>query len=180
MAATPAAARRLIPGGAVVAIAAALAATSVLRAPDIAVWLAIPGAAGVLVAALAMISRRPSIVVAAVLLLGAEYGAALVWRGNAPDFTAPVVGVALLVMAELAMTACDWRERGFLAHGAVETRRWLIIAAIAAGGVAIGSVALAAVGTASPGYAGLAAGGIAAVALIALLGWLIRDALERH
>jgi hypothetical protein len=179
MAATPAPARWVIPAGASIALAAALTVTSALRAPEISVWLAISGGVAVLLAGGAIVWRRPSGITGAVILVGAEYAAALLRSGAGPDPTAPIVGVALLLIAEFGLTACEWREPHLLLAG-VEARRWFTIAATAAGGVAVGTLALEfAQSTATLGVIELAAGAVAAVAMVGLVTRLTRDARLR-
>jgi hypothetical protein len=150
-------------GGAVTTAAYAAAVASRLG-----VALGIVGAVAVAVLVAALALRLPTLIAPALALLGAEYTALVVVRGDTIDVRAPLYGVAFLVVAELAFAALELRagapEPGIVA------RRVATIAAVALGGVVTGSIVLAAAAAPVSGGLGLEAVGIAAalVLLVAL------------
>lgn len=104
-------------------------------------------------------------------LLAAEYAIFLVGRGAPLDAYAPLLGIGLVLVAELSFTACEWRGPHAV-DSTVELRRWsrLALAAAAGGGVGGGALALAA---AVPGsVAGLVIGAAGVVGLVGLAAWL--------
>jgi len=178
MATTPAPARGLTPAAASIAATAVLAAVIALRGTGIAGLLAIPGSAAVLAAGVAVLFRRRAAIVACVLLVALEYGVAILRQGGSPDPAAPLVGAALLVIAELALVAVERHEPHAVLRD-VEIRRWLLLAAAATGGVVVGGIALAlAQSTAPLGFAALVAGAVAVVALMVLVTWTTRRVLR--
>jgi hypothetical protein len=131
--------------------------------------LAMIGAVGVAVLAAALVLRIPALVSPALALLGAEYAALFLVRGDTLDVRAPLYGAAFLVVAELGFTALELRA-GRPEPGLVPRRAAMIVGAAAAG-VIVGLIVLAAAATPLNGGIGLEAVGIAAaVALVAALG----------
>jgi hypothetical protein len=176
MATAPAPARGLIPATASIAATAVLAAVIALRGTGIAGLLAVPGSAAVLAAGVGVMLRRPAAIVACVLLVALEYGVAILRHGGSPDPAAPLVGAALLVVAELALVAVEWHEPHAVVLD-VEIRRWLLVTAAATAGVMVGAIALVlAQSTGSLGFAALVAGAAAVVAIVALMTWVTRRA----
>lgn len=109
------------------------------------------------------------LVTPALALLGAEYAAFFVVRGDTIDVRAPLYGAAFLVVAELAFAALELRagtpEPGLVA------RRAALLVAVAAGGVVTGLIVLAAAAAPLGGGVALEAVGIvAALALFVALG----------
>ena len=150
------------------AIATVLAALPAILGGDrrqVLVALAIAGVGATLVALLGYVSFTGW----AVAALGVEYGILLFGR-PAIDFRAPVVGGALLVLAELIQWQHDWRlasgERG------ERNRRLSDVAMVSLASVAVGSFVLLAGGR-EPGSIAIAAVGlVASVATLALI-WLL-------
>jgi len=158
-------------------LAAALAAVVLARAAAAAEgpwWVAGTGAAGavaLLVIAAAVLTGRAAAVGWGVALLAAAYAIFLVGRRAPLDAAAPLMGVGLVLVAELSFAACEWRGPHD-ATARVELRRWsrLTLAAAAGGAVGGGALALAA---AVPGSVpGLVIGAAGVVALVGVAAWL--------
>ena len=172
------AARPLIPALLAVALSAVLVAAILLRAVAAATAPALDGAAagagiaGLLVIVGAVAAGRSAPVGWGVGLLAAAYAAGLVGRGAQVDVLAPLVGLLLVLIAELSHSACEWRGP-HATDPSVERRRWSPPAphrrrpgALAGGG----ALALAA---AVPGSVpGLVVGAAALVGLVGLAAWL--------
>jgi hypothetical protein len=111
------------------------------------------------------------------VLLAAEYAAALAVRGGADvDAGAPLVGAGLLVLAELAYWSIELRGPGYEERGVV-ARRLGALGVVAFLSVLLGAFVV--VLTAAPLGGGLAwdAVGIAAAAgTLAIVAWLARRA----
>jgi hypothetical protein len=131
--------------------------------------LAMIGVVGVVLLAAALVLRLPALVTAGLALVGAEYAALFVIRGDTLDVRAPLYGAAFLVVAELGFAAIELRA-GTPEPGLVPRRAaWLVGAAAA--GVVVGLVVLAAAAAPFDGGLGLEALGVAAaIVLVAALG----------
>ena len=106
-----------------------------------------------------------------VALLAAAYAACVVGRGAPVDVLAPLVGLLLVLVAELSHTACEWRGP-HATDVSVERRRWARLTLTAAAGAVAGGGALA-LATAVPGSVlGLVVGAAALVGLVGLAAWL--------
>jgi len=104
--ATPGATARWVTAAAVGAlIAAGLAITVVLLTPSSAWPLVAPVLAAPLLVVGGAMLRRPEVGVVAVMLIAFEYGISLVHRAEGVDSAAPLIGLGLLAMAELAHVA---------------------------------------------------------------------------
>ncbi len=129
------------------------------------------GAVGVLVLLAALVLRIPALVAPALVVLGGAYAGLFLVRDETVDVRAPLYGVGLLLVAELAFTALELRagkpEPGLLA------RRAALLAMLALGVVLAGAVVLAAATVPVEGGVALEAVGIvAAVGALLLLGTL--------
>ena len=117
----------------------------------------------------------PGLVLPALVILGGEYAGLFLVRNETVDVRAPLYGVGLLLVAELAFAALELRagkpEPGLLA------RRAALGAALALAGVLAGAVVLAAATVPLEGGVALeAVGVVAAVGALLLLGRLtVRD-----
>jgi hypothetical protein len=110
-----------------------------------------------------------------IALLAAGYAISVLGEGSRLDLTAPVFGALLVVTAELAYTACEWRGPHAV-NRAAEVRRWLRLTGVVALGALIGLGALgltSAWGAGSPAV--LVAGGAAAILLLVLVAVLHRQ-----
>jgi hypothetical protein len=152
-----------------VAGAAGLAAYTALVDPA----LVLSGAAGVALVLLAVTLGRAGLVAPGLVALLLAYATSLVARDSAAlDPVAPVVGGALLVVAELAYWSVELRGKE-PEDRAVVVRRLATLAALTAGAIGLGAAVLAA--TALPAGGGLVwnvvgvAAAVAALALIARL-----------
>ena len=115
--------------------------------------------------------RKPGLVAPALVVLGGEYAGLFLVRNETVDVRAPLYGVGLLLVAELAFAALELRagtpEPGLLA------RRAALVAMLALGGVLAGAVVLAAATVPLEGGVALqAVGVVAAVGALLLLGRL--------
>jgi hypothetical protein len=113
----------------------------------------------------------PGLVGPALVVLGGECAGLFLVRNETVDVRAPLYGVGLLLVAELAFAALELRagkpEPGLLA------RRAALVAVVALGGVLAGTVVLAAANVPVEGGVGLeAVGVVAAVGALLLLGRL--------
>jgi hypothetical protein len=160
---------RLILGIAAVAGAAGLAAYAAVDAARLGVTIGIVGAIGVIVLAVALSLRLTALITPALALLGAEYAALFVVRGDTIDVRAPLYAAGFLVVAELAFATLELRA-GAPEAGLVP-RRAAMLVAIAAGSVITGAVVLAAAAAPLEGGIALEAVGlVAAVVLLVALG----------
>jgi hypothetical protein len=170
---------RLTCGLAATAVAALLAAAplaGVRGAPREALtWLA---AAGVVLAAAAAL-RAPSLLGPALVVLLAEYTAALLARGGRLDPAAPLVGAGLLLYAELAGWAAEARPR-VGDERPVLARRAIVVAASTLAALGLGVlVLLAAAVPAGGGLARLAVGVVAVTGTLALVAVVARPTATR-
>ena len=94
--------------------------------------------------------------------------------GVALDVEAPLVGVGLLLVAELSHTACEWRGPHAV-DASVELRRWARVAAAGAAGAVAGGGALALAATVPGSVPGLLVGAAGVVGLVGLATWLRRS-----
>ena len=160
---------RLILGIAAVTGAAGLAAYAAVDAARLGVTIGIVGAIGVIVLAVALSLRLTALITPALALLGAEYAALFVVRGDTIDVRAPLYAAGFLVVAELAFATLELRA-GAPEAGLVP-RRAAMLVAIAAGSVITGAVVLAAAAAPLEGGIALEAVGlVAAVVLLVALG----------
>jgi len=175
--ATPGATARWVTAAAVGAlIAAGLAITVVLLTPSSAWPLVAPVLAAPLLVVGGAMLRRPEVGVVAVMLIAFEYGISLVHRAEGVDSAAPLIGLGLLAMAELAHVAREWRLPHVLAWRS-EAHRWAWFGAVAAAGVAVGALALAVtVNLPGFGFPALVAGAAAVIALLATVALMTRPA----
>jgi hypothetical protein len=129
------------------AFAAALAyagvfAYSVTREPTFAPLIAPIAAFGALLLVFVLIRRTDDLLGWAILLNGLAYGGATIAHGTHVDEAAPLVGVALLLCAELSTWSLDERwsigaERG------VHAARLSGVAALGVGGLAVSALVVA-------------------------------------
>jgi len=137
------AARALIPALLAVALSAVLVIAILLRtvaaasAPALVDAAAGAGIAGLLVIAGAVATARAAAVGWGVALLAAAYAACVVGHGAPVDVLAPLVGLLLVLVAELSHTACEWRGPHAVDVSA-ERRRWARLALTAAAGTVAG------------------------------------------
>jgi hypothetical protein len=167
----------LIPALAAVVLAAVLAAAGVLHADAnaearvlVAMVVAV-GIAGLLATVVAVAFARPGLVGWGVALLAAEYAAAVIGGGASLDLLAPLVGIGLLLVAELSHTACEWRGPHAI-DASVELRRWARLLAAGAAGAVAGGGALALAAAVPGSVPGLLIGAAGVVGLVGLATWL--------
>ena len=177
MAPSRSAARSLIPALLAVALSAVLVIAILLRAVAVAAVPALVdaavgvGVAGLLVIAGAVATARTAAIGWGVALLAAAYAACVVGRGAPVDVLAPLVGLLLVLVAELSHTACEWRGP-HATDVSVERRRWARLTLTAAGGAVVGGGALALAGAVPGSVPGLVVGAAALVGLVGLAAWL--------
>jgi hypothetical protein len=132
------------------------------------------GGLALVLLAVSLVVRLPSLVAWALGVVGAEYAVALMLRGETIDAYAPIFAVGLLVVGELAYW---WLELHLPAEpGAVRRRvgRIMLLTLVAGG---ISTLVLAASEAATAGGLGLEALGVAAAgAVLALVALLARFA----
>jgi hypothetical protein len=171
------AARALIPALLAVALSAVLVIAILLRAvaaasvPALVDAAAGAGIAGLLVIAGAVATARAAAVGWGVALLAAAYAACVVGHGAPVDVLAPLVGLLLVLVAELSHTACEWRGPHAVDVSA-ERRRWARLALTAAAGTVAGGGALALAAAVPGSVPGLIVGAAALVGLVGLAVWL--------
>jgi hypothetical protein len=129
------------------------------------------GAAAALVLAIALVWRQPGLIPPALVLLGGEFAGLFLVRDHTVDVRAPVYGVGLFLVAELAFMTLELRA-GRAEPGLVP-RRAALLAVIALGGVLAGAVVIAAATVPLEGGVALEALGVAAaVGALLMLGRL--------
>ena len=171
MAAPRPAGRPLIPGLAALALGGGLGAFIALRTVQGTVPVAVIAAAGTLTLAASVGFGRAAGIGWAVALLAAAYAVSLVVSGARVDAAAPLVGLALVLVAELSHTSCEWRG-SHAENNALERRRWARLLGAAAAGAVVGGGALAVASAVQGSVPGLLAGAGAVVGLVALATWL--------
>ena len=131
------------------------------------------GAGGVIALALAIVLRFPGVIPWSVLVVGAAYLAGR--EGKAVvDGWAAVVGVALLVAAELAAWSIEHDAR-IRTQRSLAARRALTLAALVAAALLVNFLLLGTAAVAAPAGVLLAAAGVAAaVAAVAVVLRLVR------
>jgi hypothetical protein len=135
------------------------------------------GIAGLLATVVAVAFAMPGVVGWAVALLAAQYAISVIGGGAALDVEAPLVGVGLLLVAELSYTACEWRGP-HAADASVELRRWARLATAGVGGAVAGAGALALAGAVQGSVPALLIGATGVVGLVGLATWLGRSTGE--
>ena len=128
------------------------------------------GALGLLLVALSLAGRWPSLLPLGLAGVGAAYAVYLSLRSGTIDPRAPVVAAALFAAAELAYWSIE-RQEG-RAERAVLVRRTTFVLAGALGTAILASVLLIVAGGAGGGLALEALGVVAAVALLAVIAFL--------
>lgn len=169
--------RPLIPALTAVVLAAVLAAGGILHADAAAEYpwrvaaVGAVGGVGLLATVVAVAFARPGLVGWAVALLAAQYAIAVIGGGAPVDLLAPLVGLGLLLVAELSHTACEWRGP-HAADATVELRRWARLVAAGAAGTVAGGGALALAGSVPGSVPALLVGAAGVVGLVGLATWL--------
>jgi hypothetical protein len=132
----------------------------------------VPGvaAAGLAVAAVALIGRWPALVPVGVAGVGAGYALFLRLERDTVDPRAPVVAAMLLVAAELAFWSIERRDARV--EAALVVRRILVVAVAALGAALLGSLLLVATAGFSGGLALEAVGVLAAVVVLSIIALL--------
>jgi hypothetical protein len=128
------------------------------------------GAAGVLLVALALAGRWPSLLPLGLVGVGTAYAVYLSLRTGSVDSRAPLIAGALFIAAELGYWSME-RQEG-RADRAVLVRRISFLALGALGTGILGGVLLLVAGGDSGGVALEAAGIVAAVVLLAVIAFL--------
>jgi hypothetical protein len=131
---------------------------------------AFAGALGVALLVAGVLGDWDAVPAWGVSLLATAYGLIVLGEGRGVDLAAPLIGVLLVLIAELAQTACEWRGPHAV-DWSVEGRRWLRLMAVAAAGALIGLAALlatSAIGAVSPLVLVVGSG-----AVVALLGMIV-------
>ncbi|MGA3183097.1 MAG: hypothetical protein ABSE52_00660 [Candidatus Dormibacteria bacterium] len=170
----------LIPALLAVALTAVVAAAGVLHADVdaenrlLVTVIAAVGIAGLLGTIAAVAWSLSDLVGWAVALLAAQYAISVIGGGAALDVEAPLVGVGLLLVAELSYTACEWRGP-HAADASVELRRWARLMAAGAAGAVAGGGALALAGAVPGSVPGLLVGAAGVVGMVGLATWLGRS-----
>ena len=177
MAPSRSAAHPLIPALLAVALTAMLVTTILLRAvagatvPALVDGTAGAGIAGLLVIAVAVATARAAAIGWGLALIAATYAVSVVGRGAPVDGLAPLVGLVLVLVAELSHTACEWRGPHAV-DASVERRRWARLALTAGGGAVAGGGALALAAAVPGSVPGLILGAAALVGLVGIAAWL--------
>ncbi|MGD0834925.1 MAG: hypothetical protein ABSA40_11005 [Candidatus Dormibacteria bacterium] len=182
MAAARPAPRSLTPAVLAVALAVGLAAAAALHGgldgerASVTRAVATLGGIGALTVAVAVAGGWPRAIAGGIALLAAAYAVTVLGDGSRLDLTAPLVGALLVLTAELAHTACEWRGPHAV-NRAAEVGRWLRLTGVVALGAVIGLGALAITSASGAGPpAVLLAGGAAAVLLLIMVTVLHRQA----
>jgi hypothetical protein len=138
------------------------------------------GAAGLVVTALALVGRWPSLLPWGIVGVGAAYAVLISLHGGTVDSNAPFVAAALFAAAELAFWSIE-PHRGS-SERAVLVRQTLFVCVGALGTALVGALLLVAVAETTGGVAYEALGVGAAVVIIAIVAVLTarsRDSVHR-
>jgi hypothetical protein len=175
--------RALIASLAAAVLAGALAAAAILHADAdaenhlLVAAIAAVGVAGLLGIVAALTWSLSDLVGWAVALLAAQYAISVIGGGAALDVEALLVGVGLLLVAELSYAACEWRGPHAV-DASVELRRWARLATAGVGGAVAGAGALALAGAVQGSVPALLIGATGVVGLVGLATWLGRSTGE--
>jgi len=121
---------------------AAVVAYAASRKPPIAIVALALGAMGALMLLAVLVRRIDELLPASLALVGIAYAIEILARGSGVDDGAPLVGVALLLCAELATWSLDERWT-IKAERAVVLARGTALAALALTGLGVGALVLA-------------------------------------
>jgi len=121
---------------------AAVVAYAASRKPPIAIVALALGAMGALMLLAVLVRRIDELLPASLALVGIAYAIEILARGSGVDDGAPLVGVALLLCAELATWSLDERWT-IKAESAVVLARGTALAALALTGLGVGALVLA-------------------------------------
>jgi len=121
---------------------AAVVAYAASRKPPIAIVALALGAMGALMLLAVLVLRIDELLPASLALVGIAYAIEILARGSGVDDGAPLVGVALLLCAELATWSLDERWT-IKAESAVVLARGTALAALALTGLGVGALVLA-------------------------------------
>jgi hypothetical protein len=147
---------------------AAVVAYVATRHPPIAIVAVLLGAVGALMLLFVLVQRVAELLPWSLALVGIAYTIAILARGSVVDEGAPLVGVALLLCAELATWSLDER-RAIAAERAVVVARATALAVLALAGLGVGALVLAlAAAPVGGGLAWTALGAAAAVLVVAI------------
>lgn len=143
------------------------------RLPELVVGI---GAAGLALAAVGLVGSWPSVVAAAIAVVGATYAVELSLGPRTVDRWAPLLAAALFAAAELGFWSIE--PAAARPERAVLVRRLLFLAAAALAVGLVGSVLLYAAAGATGGLGLESLGVAAAVMTLAIVAWLARRARE--
>ena len=147
---------------------AAVVAYVATRHPPIAIVAMLLGGVGALMFFFVLVRQVDELLPWSVALVGIAYTIAILARGAVVDEGAPLVGVALLLCAELATWSLDER-RAIAAERAVVVARAAALAVLALAGLGMGALVLAlAAAPVGGGLAWTALGAAAAVLVVAI------------
>lgn len=121
---------------------AAVVAYAASRKPPIAIVALALGAMGALMLLAVLVRRIDELLPASLALVGIAYAIEILARGSGVDDGAPLVGVALLLCAELATWSLDERWT-IKAERAVVLARGTALAGLALTGLGVGALVLA-------------------------------------
>jgi hypothetical protein len=121
---------------------AAVVAYAASRKPPIAIVALALGAMGALMLLAMLVRRIDELLPASLALVGIAYAIEILARGSGVDDGAPLVGVALLLCAELATWSLDERWT-IKAERAVVLARGTALAGLALTGLGVGALVLA-------------------------------------
>ncbi len=119
-----------------------MVAYAATRQPPIAIVALALGAMGALMLLAVLVRRIDELLPASLALVGIAYAIEILARGSGVDDGAPLVGVALLLCAELATWSLDERWT-IKAERAVVLARGTALAALALTGLGVGALVLA-------------------------------------
>jgi hypothetical protein len=138
------------------------------RQPPIAIVAVLLGGVGALMFLFVLVRQVDELLPWSLALVGVAYTIAILARGSGVDEGAPLVGVALLLCAELATWSLDER-RAIAAERAVVVARATALAVLAIAGLGVGALVLAlAAAPVGGGLAWTALGAAAAVLVVAI------------
>ena len=150
---------------------AAVVAYAATRKPPIAIVAVLLGALGALMLLFVLVRKIDELLPWSLALAGSAYAIAIMARGSGVDEGAPLVGIALLLCAELATWSLDERW-AIAAERPVVLARATALAVLALAGLGVGALVLA-LATAPIG-GGLAWTVLGAAAAVLVVGVAVR------
>jgi hypothetical protein len=163
---------RLGTGLAALALLAAVGAYSAVAGDRLVAVVAALGGLGLVVTAIALVSRWAALLPCGFVGVGAAYAVFLSLRPGTVDGRAPIVAAAFFIAAELSFWSIE--RRGWRSEGQVVVRRLVLVVAAGLATALVGGLLLLLTSGSGSGIGQEAAGVAAAVLTLAVVAFLAR------